>query len=57
MCNPVSAAFPLPDPNNRFNVAEGEAVSFPAASACQLKNSLMCSRQLDTDPVGKWYRF
>jgi hypothetical protein len=40
MCNPVSVAFAVPDPNNRFNVAVGEVVSFPAGSACQLKNSL-----------------
>jgi len=36
--SPVSAGEVPFDPNRRFNVPEGDDVSFPAGSACQRKS-------------------
>ncbi len=40
IASPVSAGAAPPAPNNRLSVPEGEAVLFPAGSACQRKSSL-----------------
>src|SRR5258708_7019228 len=37
--NPVSAGTAVPDPNSRFNLPNGVALSFPVGSACQRKVS------------------
>src|ERR1700741_3033961 len=35
--NPVSARAPVPEANSKFNLPDGEVVSFPTDSACQRK--------------------
>jgi hypothetical protein len=44
--NPVSAGVVPPEPNNKFNVPVGLAVSFPAGSACHRKSSVTAAAVL-----------
>ena len=44
--SPVSVGVLPFDPNSRFNVPEGDEVSFPVGSACQRKSSVTADEVL-----------